>query len=320
MEEKKSIKISLTTFFLLISIIIILIMAFFIYKLYSDKKISEKSIDELNNKISNLENTAQQNIIPQNTLPSNATTEKKDELVTLSIDSDTVQKLYEYILKSDDFDYSFAWSNSMEPTSFYKKNKVTYSSLSDMEKTLTVLKNYNNSEVKSVNKSSLKNVIDTTDIHDTVKVYENINTKASKIFNQSNSNWNNYTGCAGALEYKNNNYYLTEFYGGGKGTSEVGYSKIQKAEKDENYLYIYDKYIYIDSNNMDIGEGDSKVHIYTTADKMNDIGTETEEIWNSSSATERLYQKYENQLKTFKHTFEQTDDGNYYWLSSEIYN
>lgn len=314
MEEKKSIKISLSTFFLLI-LIIILIVGFFIYKIYNEKQLSDKTINELNSKISNLENST-----TQNNQSNNTTIERKDEIVSLSVNNDLVQKLYGYILKSDDFVYDFAWQNGMEPASFYRKSKVTYSDLSDMEKTLIVLKNYNNNEVKSENKSSLKNIIDTTYIHDTVKIYENINDKAYKIFNQSNSNWNNYKGCSGALEYKNNNYYLTEFDGGGKGTSEVGYAEIQKAEKDENYLYIYDKYIYVDSTNMDIGEKDKKVHIYTTADKMNDIGTETEEIWGSDSTIEQLYQKYENQLKTFRHTFKKAEDGSYYWLSSEIYN
>ena len=315
MEEKKTTTISLSTFFLILAIIAIVVMGFFIYKMYNDNQASQKHINELNSKINNLERSS-----TQNNQSNNAIIEKKDELVSLSVNNDLVQKLYEYILKSDDFAYAFAWQNGMEPASFYKKSKVTYSSLSDIEKTLIVLKNYNNSEVKSVNKSSLKNVIDTTYIHDTVKVYETINDKASTIFNQSNSNWNNYTGCSGALEYKNNNYYLTEFDGGGKGTSEVGYAKIQKAEKDENYIYIYDKYIYIDSTNMDIGEDDKKVHIYTTSDKMNDLGAETEGIWSSDSAIEQLYQKYENQLKTFKHTFKKIEDGSYYWLSSEIYN
>ena len=315
MEEKNVTRISLSTFLLILAIIIMVVMGFFIYKMYNDNQTSQKHINELNSKINNLERSTTENNQSNNTIM-----EKKDELVSLSVNNDLIQKLYEYILKSDDFDYSFAWQNEMEPASFYKKSKVTYSSLSDIEKTLIVLKNYNNSEIKNVNKSSLKNIIDTTYIHDTVKVYENINDKASTIFNQSDSNWNNYEGCSGILEYENNNYYLSEFEGGGKGTSEVGYAKIQKAEKDENYIYIYDKYIYIDSTNMDVGENDKKVHIYTTSDKMNDLGAETEGIWNSDFVIEQLYQKYENQLKTFKHTFKKVEDGSYYWLSSEIYN
>lgn len=311
MEEKK--KFSYSTLFLIICIIIIAVMGVMIYSLYEDKQVSSNAIEELNDKISNLENT-----IAQTQTNSSNNTEVKDELEILNIEDDLVKKLYGYILQSDDFDHSFAWQNSVEPTSFYKKDKTTYSSLSDMEKTLVVLKNYSSDEIKSVNKSMLTNIIDTTHIHDNVRVYENINEKSAEIFNQSNAKWNNYTGCAGALEYQNDNYYLSEFDGGGKGTSEVGYAKMQKAEKEEEYIYIYDKYIYIDSTNYDIGYNDSKVHIYTTSDKTNDIGTENERIWSSDTAIDNIYQKYENQLKTFKHTFKKSENGSYYWLSSEI--
>ena len=71
---------------------------------------------------------------------------------------------------------------------------------------------------------------------------------------------------------------------------------------------------------MDIDENDKKIHIYTTSDEINDLSTEAEGIWSSDSVIEQLYQEYENQLNTFKHTFKKVKDGSYYWLSSEIYN
>ncbi len=55
MEEKKSIKISLATFFLIIAIILIVVMAYFTYKFYNDKKVATEKVSTLNNQISNLE-------------------------------------------------------------------------------------------------------------------------------------------------------------------------------------------------------------------------------------------------------------------------
>ena len=54
MEEKKEIKISLTTLLLIIAIIVIAVMGFFMYKLYNEKN---KESTELDSKTSNLENT-----------------------------------------------------------------------------------------------------------------------------------------------------------------------------------------------------------------------------------------------------------------------
>ena len=56
MEEKGTIKISLSTFFLIIAIIAICVMGFFIYKLNDDKIASTDQLSELKNKISQLEN------------------------------------------------------------------------------------------------------------------------------------------------------------------------------------------------------------------------------------------------------------------------
>lgn len=56
MEEKKVIKISLSTFFLILAIIVI-IMGVFIYKLYNEKSIDTKKTTELQAKVDNLNGT-----------------------------------------------------------------------------------------------------------------------------------------------------------------------------------------------------------------------------------------------------------------------
>lgn len=57
MDEKESIKLSLSTTLLIISIIIIAVMGYFIYTLSIKNKVSEEKINSLNSKVSNLENS-----------------------------------------------------------------------------------------------------------------------------------------------------------------------------------------------------------------------------------------------------------------------
>ena len=128
----KKIKISLSTFFLILAIIVIIIMGYAIFKLYNEKKIANNSIQELKSKTNNLEE-----ILAEEKSSNNI----QNQIETLDTNNDIVKQLYGYILKSDDLGYSFAWQNGFEPASFYRNTKTTYSSLSDMEKMLTVLKN-----------------------------------------------------------------------------------------------------------------------------------------------------------------------------------
>ena len=57
MEDKKALKISLSSFFLIIAIIAIVIMGLFIYKLNSDKKAEVQKSQELKSQVTNLNGT-----------------------------------------------------------------------------------------------------------------------------------------------------------------------------------------------------------------------------------------------------------------------
>ena len=57
MEEKKITKISLSTFFLIIAIIVIGVMGYFVYKLNDDKTKATEELNELKNQINNLQST-----------------------------------------------------------------------------------------------------------------------------------------------------------------------------------------------------------------------------------------------------------------------
>lgn len=60
MEEKKSVKISLSTFFLFIAIIIIVVMVIFMYKFYNEKLEANKKTEVLQSQLSNLNETVSQ--------------------------------------------------------------------------------------------------------------------------------------------------------------------------------------------------------------------------------------------------------------------
>lgn len=55
MEEKKNIKVRLITVLLVLAIIVIAIMAYFIYKIASEKTVAEEQINTLNSKVDNLQ-------------------------------------------------------------------------------------------------------------------------------------------------------------------------------------------------------------------------------------------------------------------------
>ena len=57
MEEKKVTKISLSTFFLILSILIIIVMAYFIYKINNEKNIETQKVANLNNEVNSLQST-----------------------------------------------------------------------------------------------------------------------------------------------------------------------------------------------------------------------------------------------------------------------
>lgn len=93
MEEKKVTKISLSTFFLIISAIIIVVMGYFIFRLYTQKTDSEKYANELNTKIINLEKTIND---VQNVITNTTSTNTKEPTKTTSTQLPETKKTYSY--------------------------------------------------------------------------------------------------------------------------------------------------------------------------------------------------------------------------------
>lgn len=84
MEEKNVTKISLSTFLLILSIIVIIVMAYFIVKLNNDKQLANNKVTELNKQVSGLESTVNNlqgtiSDISNTITKSNSSTETKND-------------------------------------------------------------------------------------------------------------------------------------------------------------------------------------------------------------------------------------------------
>ncbi len=116
MEDKKVMKISLSTFLLIFALIIILIMAYFMFKLYNEKQEQNKNIDTLKSQISSLtsENQNLQGKIDtiSNTINSNPTIDSNNDINILK-PSKKISKL----LKKDEAEYYVA--NDSNADEFY---------------------------------------------------------------------------------------------------------------------------------------------------------------------------------------------------------
>lgn len=100
MEEKKAIKISFSTFFLIITIIAIGIMGFFIYKLNYDQTKATAQVNELSNRVSLLESTKKEPTSIEKTNTNAEITKNNSDSVVDNTKSaysyDNIKGLYKY--------------------------------------------------------------------------------------------------------------------------------------------------------------------------------------------------------------------------------
>lgn len=103
MEKKEPIKVSLSTFFLFIAIIVIAVLGYFTFDLYVENQNSKEELSSLNNEISTLENSVKDykskidaisNTINSNTNktenPSTNSSDNKYSIITKELNEDTV--------------------------------------------------------------------------------------------------------------------------------------------------------------------------------------------------------------------------------------
>lgn len=172
MDEKKSIKISLSTFFLILAVIVIIIMGYFIFKISKENSTDKEKITELNQKVTNLENSKSElqektkNILETKNASNTTNTEKKenesftDETVKNAISnylelkasaecSSLETTLEAKGLLSFDFSKYTTLDNGKMKTNIkfsdYKNAMLNYISESEFEKNWTSTLDYENS-------------------------------------------------------------------------------------------------------------------------------------------------------------------------------
>ena len=174
---------------------------------------------------------------------------------------------------------------------------------------------------------------DSVAIDQDVKIFNvnNIQKVAKEIFNEElKIEKHSYQFLEQALIYDNGEYKLISYEGGG----DMGCyfeRKIIKAEKENSNIYIYDNYIamkdkYITNEN---GVYNAGLEYYTALDEKKQIksSNSNKEINLMSEKDDKTYElnpqkaeEYGITLPIYKHTFTKSENGNYYWVSTELTN
>lgn len=315
MSEKKNSSIGIALLLVLIIglIITVMILAIYIIQMKNDKKEEpENSIAKINNE------------------PDGSNVEDNDnieqEIQALDINSNLVQDLLYPKIMVDGTEYYLT-----DGKSFYKNSKVDYSSLSNVEKIVVILNNTKdlkevigtNEKIDILKKTKMFGNRSDEELRELIRLenvgrivaYENVGEVAQRCFENINDiEWESYdNGVGTTYEYVDGNYYMIGYEGGGLGSTTIGYSRLEKAEQNEDYIYLYDKFLWQES--LDYLVYDGTVKIYDSSDETNLIGEENEFL--PKEDLNKRMDKYYDKLNTYKHTFKKDSNGNYYWISTE---
>ena len=291
MNNKEPIKLKLSTVIIIFIIFILIIGAigFFVYS-QNNRINTEKQETEI------MENT----------------------IGEISIDDKEVQDAYKRILK-----YNNIFDTNSFQESFYKDTKVMYDNLTDAERMVSIVQYIKDKPTSTVEINSFINKskkYDKTVLGEntTAKLYSKqlLEDNTNKIFGKdSNSiSWvSRDNNCGHIYDYIDGQYYSYNYQGGGFGCPARAVSKLTKAERDNDSIYLYDEYIYI----YDVPNQDSSIttYYYTSSSKTEQIGTEKNS--NSEESDSSILTRYEGKAQNYKHTFKKDNEGNYYWYSSE---
>ena len=248
--------------------------------------------------------------------------EQKQEL---DVESELIQTLNRKLVKYNKLGamvYSKNNQTNYFDSSFYKDAKIEYNDLSNEEKIVAVINNIIPRE------AFVNDIIDNNKLWNKEaflkssnrKLYtkEDINEEAKNIFgkNAEDIKWETLDMCGSVLDYVDGNYYEYNYDGGGLGYTNTAASKIIKAEKQGDYIYIYDKFLYCDETEYWVNNGKMKFYKSSTKkDELNDV-----KVIYSENNYEIVDKTLENNLdicSTYKHTFKVDNEGNCYWISSE---
>ncbi|MBR5227565.1 MAG: hypothetical protein IKV94_02910 [Clostridia bacterium] len=222
---------------------------------------------------------------------------QSNTIQSLKIDNALVVKLYNYILKL----------NFNGEKLVYQSQKVTNRNLDNQIKLLTIFENLDKNEAKKVKTDEpAVRLDDDGNAYKYIYSKEIVMNKAKEIFGKDVVlvHENFFIGTSNKIVYSDgqyNSYMLST--GGGPAAWDNSYSELVKAEKDNNNIYIYDKYLHVVKEDLAV------YGIYTASDRKVKIGT----VQGFEGIEEN-----KNKASEFKHTFTKNEDGNYYWVSTEI--
>lgn len=120
---------------------------------------------------------------------------------------------------------------------------------------------------------------------------------------------------------QDNIYYCTNS-GGGSIFGNYADKKIEKAEQDGDYIYIYEKYVYVHFENLEEHYKDSSIQlqfkIYPSPDSETSIvDTVYPYDFGNTNSVFDIDESIEKNAITYKHTFKKSSSGTYYWVSTE---
>lgn len=285
-------------------------------------------------------------------------TVKEPEILELNITDNLAIQLSQIPLKYNNIGISDESKiNNQFKESFYKDEKVSFDTLSDDEKIIAVLNNVSEQDIEktdllSFGPKKLKAFQNTTEEEirseyysttakeeladdgmkvNEIKVYKHdvLEKTAIKIFGEDgkNINWKSlYSGGMGYdVEYIDGNYYWYHYFGGGLGNCTYGYSELEKATQDGEYIYLYDKYVFFNGFDSSVNNGKDKYYKSSTmSNELLDVNYSSDYIVSDSTSyannCKNILENNKEKFDTYKHTFKKDADNNYYWVSTEIAN
>lgn len=213
MEEKKTIKISLSTLFLIIAIIVIIVMGIFCYSMYNQKIEVEEQMNILNSKVNNIETDSQE---PSNNSNISATNNINSSNQEDNLTEEEAQEIFEKVTENKAFIQEMVTIKDFSSSSFTDEEILKLLPLLDDSGYFTIENNYDGNFAKA-NISDIQNLAQ--------KYFEkniDINKISEKIENNSIS-----------VEVES-------------GYGIVNYELVSVSKKDDNEYSI--KFKYIDEN------------------------------------------------------------------------
>ncbi len=129
-----------------------------------------------------------------------------------------------------------------------------------------------------------------------------------------------FSGSFGDCRLKDNTYYCINDSGSIFGN--YADKKIEKAEQEGDYIYIYEKYVYVHFENLEEYSKDSSIQlqfkIYPSPDSETSIvDTVYPYDFENTNSVFDIDESIEKNAITYKHTFKKSSSGTYYWVSTE---